>query len=364
MKVQQKVVRVWQRLSMRERRVMRAYVPSMRLAKSGVAMPLQSNHRFGAREVAHDVGLRRLVLRVASVPRRRAFCRARAGGNGRPARGQWRAQDQRGLRMGSVDCRGMLAASLRLLADHMDARTLGAGAGSSAPWYHSQRDHGLSAIQAASRAAWGRLQADRGLSLDQGPSDAAFAATSQTQCAPCGRNEVVVYVDEVDIHLNPKIGPTTGCFAANKRKFSLPERTRKRYLAGHAPGSSHRPAHVGGSRTQDQRLVHTLAVATGVKGVSASQVYSCDPGQLPEDSLQPARTQLPLASSGGRIRLHFQTPNCPDHNRIERVWKDLHDNVTRNHCCRNMQQLMMEVYAYLRCRTHHQRHEYVRTRVA
>ena len=29
--------------------------------------------------------------------------------------------------------------------------------------------------------------------------------------------------------------------------------------------------------------------------------------------------------------LHFLPPYCPDHNRIERLWKDLHDNVTRNH---------------------------------
>jgi transposase len=29
--------------------------------------------------------------------------------------------------------------------------------------------------------------------------------------------------------------------------------------------------------------------------------------------------------------LHFLPPYCPDDNRIERLWKDLHDNVTRNH---------------------------------
>ena len=30
----------------------------------------------------------------------------------------------------------------------------------------------------------------------------------------------------------------------------------------------------------------------------------------------------------GRIKLHFLPPYCPKYNRIERVWKDLHDNVT------------------------------------
>ena len=32
--------------------------------------------------------------------------------------------------------------------------------------------------------------------------------------------------------------------------------------------------------------------------------------------------------------------------------------------CQGMQQLMTEVYAYLRCRNHHGRHEYLRTRAA
>ena len=33
----------------------------------------------------------------------------------------------------------------------------------------------------------------------------------------------------------------------------------------------------------------------------------------------------------GRIVLHFLPPSSPDHNRIERLWRELHANVTRNH---------------------------------
>ena len=43
---------------------------------------------------------------------------------------------------------------------------------------------------------------------------------------------------------------------------------------------------------------------------------------------------------GERVQLHFLPPYCPDHNRIERLWKDLHDNVTRNHRCRTMDELL------------------------
>ena len=57
-----------------------------------------------------------------------------------------------------------------------------------------------------------------------------------------------------------------------------------------------------------------------------------------------------LANFASRIRLHFLPPYCPDDNAIERVWKDLHANVTRNHHCATMTELMGEVRYYLRKR--------------
>lgn len=62
------------------------------------------------------------------------------------------------------------------------------------------------------------------------------------------------------------------------------------------------------------------------------------------------QVQLALPNMGGRMELHFLPPYCPDDNRIERVWRDLHANVTRNHRCRTMGQLMKEARAYLRRR--------------
>ena len=37
--------------------------------------------------------------------------------------------------------------------------------------------------------------------------------------------------------------------------------------------------------------------------------------------------------------MHFLPPYCPDANRIERVWQDLHANVTRNHRCKSLKAL-------------------------
>jgi transposase len=51
-----------------------------------------------------------------------------------------------------------------------------------------------------------------------------------------------------------------------------------------------------------------------------------------------------------RIRLHFLPPYCPDLNPIERVWLDLHAEVTRNHRCPTIDDLMDEVHHYLKYR--------------
>jgi transposase len=58
-------------------------------------------------------------------------------------------------------------------------------------------------------------------------------------------------------------------------------------------------------------------------------------------------TQAALRGHGGRIRLHFLPPYCPNDNRIERLWEDLHANVTRNHRCADIDALMAEVREYL-----------------
>jgi transposase len=60
------------------------------------------------------------------------------------------------------------------------------------------------------------------------------------------------------------------------------------------------------------------------------------------------KTRAFLAQFGGRVVLHFLPPYCPDDNRIERAWLDLHANVTRNHRCKSMEELMAHVVAFMR----------------
>lgn len=173
------------------------------------------------------------------------------------------------------------------------------------------------------------------------------------------RNEVVVYVDEVDIHLNPKIGPDW-MLCGQQKTVLTPGQNEKRYLAGALDARTGRLTYVEGERKTSDLFI--LLLWRLLKEYPRAKCIHVVLDNFKIHHSQ--RTRLALASAGGRLRLHFLPPYCPDHNRIERVWKDLHDNVTRNHCCHSMGQLMTEVYAYLRCRNRHRRHEYVRSNVA
>ena len=55
-----------------------------------------------------------------------------------------------------------------------------------------------------------------------------------------------------------------------------------------------------------------------------------------------------LAELAGRIVLHFLPPYSPDDKVIERLWKQLHDHVTRNHRHRTIDSLIEPVNRFLR----------------
>ena len=60
-----------------------------------------------------------------------------------------------------------------------------------------------------------------------------------------------------------------------------------------------------------------------------------------------ARVEALLRQMGMKIRLHFLPPYCPNDNRIERLWQDLHANVTRNHRHRTMPALLAAAWRWI-----------------
>ena len=166
---------------------------------------------------------------------------------------------------------------------------------------------------------------------------------------------VAVYVDEVDIHLNPKIGADWMLEGVQKTVLT-PGKNEKRYLAGALDATTGRLTWVEGERkTSDLFLLLLWQLLKDYPQARCIHIV-LDNFKIHNSH----RTRIALAALGSRVKLHFLPPYCPDHNRIERVWKDLHDNVTRNHTCRTMPTLMIEVYAYLQLRRRTLRHQYAR----
>ncbi len=173
-------------------------------------------------------------------------------------------------------------------------------------------------------------------------------------------DEVVVYEDEVDIHLNPKIGPDW-MLPRTQKEVMTPGKNQKRYLAGALNATTGELSWVEGERKTSALFLLLLWHLLQDVYPTAKRIYVVLDNYRIHSSQQ---VQLTLARMGERVQLVFLPPYCPDHNRIERVWRDLHANVTRNHRCRTMGQLMAEVRVYLRRRDRQLQRLYARQRAA
>jgi transposase len=159
-------------------------------------------------------------------------------------------------------------------------------------------------------------------------------------------DEAAVWEDEIDIHLNPKIGPDW-MLPGTQRQVLTPGQNTKRYLAGAMDAVTDRLIWVKGERKHSglfiELLKHLLA-----KYADKNLIHVILDNFKIHSSRQ---VQTWLAEHGQKLRLHFLPPYCPDDNRIERcVWRELHANVTRNHCCRAIEPLIAEVEHHLKQR--------------
>ena len=160
--------------------------------------------------------------------------------------------------------------------------------------------------------------------------------------ASASDSEVVVYADEVDLHLNPKIGPDWMLPGA-QRIVVTPGNNEKRHLAGAYEPRTERLVYVEGTRKASWLFLDLLR-ALLVSYDRATRIHVILDNYIVHKSRV---TRAWLAEFGARIQLHFLPPYCPNENRIERLWLDLHANVTRNHRQPTMQRLMEEVHGYL-----------------
>jgi len=170
------------------------------------------------------------------------------------------------------------------------------------------------------------------------------------------KGQVAVYEDEVDIHLNPKIG-LDWMVRGQQKEVETPGQNEKRYLAGAINAVTGELVWVEGRRKASDLFIALLGKLAQVYAHARVIHVILDNYRIHHSRI----TQMVVASSGGKIALHFLPPYCPNENKIERLWQDLHANVTRNHCCGSMEELMQNVRRFLRhragraCRYHRRR---------
>jgi len=157
-------------------------------------------------------------------------------------------------------------------------------------------------------------------------------------------DQAAVWEDEADIDLNPRIGPDW-MLPGQQRRVETPGQNVKRYLAGAMDATSGQLTYVRGERKDSGLFIKLLE--TLLKRYAGKRLIHVILDNYRIHSSR--RVQAWLADQGRRIRLHFLPPYCPDDNRIERcVWRELHQNVTYNHACEDIDELLEEAARFLR----------------
>lgn len=154
--------------------------------------------------------------------------------------------------------------------------------------------------------------------------------------------EVALFEDEVELNLNPKTG-FDWMMRREQKQILTPGQNVKRYLAGALQPVNGELLWVSGER-KDSRLFILLLGRLVVSYGKFERIHLILDNYCTHKS---KATREALEMFEGKIQLHFLPPYCPQANKIELVWLHFHRNVTCNHQCTSMEQLLQEAEDYL-----------------
>ena len=161
-------------------------------------------------------------------------------------------------------------------------------------------------------------------------------------------SETAVFQDEVDINTNPKIG-SMWMRLGQQAEVVTPGNNVKRYLAGSLNWRTGKLILTEGrpnqGRNADLFLAHLDELRRRLRRYRRIHVI-CDNAKFHRPD-RCRKVQEYLAQWGHRIVLHFLPTYAPETNPIERVWWHLHEEITRNHRCQNIDALLDLVFDWL-----------------
>jgi transposase len=158
-------------------------------------------------------------------------------------------------------------------------------------------------------------------------------------------DEAAVFQDEVDLNLNPDIGC---CWMPRGEQAQVvtPGNNVKRYLSGSMSWRSGELVVTEGTRRNAELFVrHLDDLRRRFRHYRKIHVI-CDNARFHTVSGSKVVRQY-MNEHGDRIVLHYLPAYSPQDNPIERVWWHLHEQITRNHRCAEIEELIELTMAWL-----------------
>jgi transposase len=155
--------------------------------------------------------------------------------------------------------------------------------------------------------------------------------------------EAMLCADELDIHLLPKSG-YQWMEKGTQVEVMTPGKNEKRYLAGAWDMRTGRVQHVVWYKKQAGLFVDLLAK---LDEVYAARRYDRVYVVVDNYKIHKAKKVDRWLAEHPRFELVFQPTYCPRSNPIERIFGDVHDNITRNHRRKRIRDLVADVTRFL-----------------
>jgi transposase len=158
-----------------------------------------------------------------------------------------------------------------------------------------------------------------------------------------GKRAVVLFADELDIHLLPKVG-YQWMLQGTTVKLVTPGQNQKHYLAGALEPKSGRLVYCTGSRKTNV-LFRTLL--DRVEGLYPPAQFAKVYVVADNYGIHKAKAVERWLATHPRFEVLFLPTYCPQANPIERVFGDVHDQCTRNHQRTRLEALVRDVERHL-----------------
>ncbi len=158
-----------------------------------------------------------------------------------------------------------------------------------------------------------------------------------------GKKAVMLFADELDINLLPKVG-YQWMPKGEQVEIMTPGTNEKRYLAGALDTRTGKVLHCTWWRKQAGLFLDLLKLLDGsYPAAQIERIYVV----VDNAKIHKAEMIMKWLAAHPRFELLYLPRYCPRANPIERAFGDVHDNCTRNHRRKRLRDLVADVHRHL-----------------